>query len=153
MATPRRQGTDSTWLHMPHHRGILDAAAPVPSPLHPLLDRLLRKAGASNDEAPTFDAWQHILALVARTLWDADQDRYTLERSIEISSKEMQGLYQDLKRTSESALAAERTRAEESLAILRATLEATNEGILVVDRDRRIVAANTRYRQLFRVSD
>ncbi len=65
---------------------------------HPLLDRLLRKVKASPDAPPSPEAWRELQALVARTYHDADQDRYTLERSIDISSREMQGLYQDLKR-------------------------------------------------------
>ena len=120
----------------------------MPAPLHPLLNRLLRKAGAHPDEVPTFEAWQELLGLVGRTLTDADEDRYTLERSIEISSREMQGLYQDLKKSSESALAVERQRVEESLAVLRATLEASNEGILVVDRQRRVIAYNRRFQTM-----
>ena len=110
-------------------------------PEHPLLVRLLRKVGATATSAPSDDAWRSLLALVHRTYIDADQDRYTLERSIEISSREMQGLYQDLKQRSESELAVER-------AILRATLESINDGILVVDKQRQIVAANARCLEL-----
>ena len=112
---------------------------------HPLLNRLLRKVGATADTPPTEDQWRALLALVARTYHDADQDRYTLERSIDISSREMQGLYEDLKQRSEGELAIERQRVEESLAILRATLEATDEGILVVDRERRVLGSNQRF--------
>ena len=112
---------------------------------HPLLDRLLRKAGASPASAPTLEAWQAFLERVARTYHDADQDRYTLERSIDISSREMQGLYQDLKRRTDSELAAERHRVEDALAILRATLDSMTEGVLVVDARRRVIVANRRY--------
>lgn len=115
---------------------------------HPLVTRLLRKVRATADAAPTLEAWQELLGLISRTYQDADQDRYTLERSIDISSREMQGLYADLKQRSESEIAHERQRVEESLAILRATLEATDEGILIVDRARRILAANQRYVEL-----
>src|SRR5205814_72228 len=79
------------------------------------------------------EGWRELIALVSRTYQDSDQDRYTLERSIEISSREMQGLYEELQRRAQSELAVERHRVEESSAVLRATLEATNEGILVVD--------------------
>ena len=123
------------------------------SQLHPLLHRLLRKAGARVDEAPTFEAFQELLALVSRTFNDSDHDRYTLERSIEVSSREMQALYQDLKRSSESELAFERARVAESLAILRATLEVTHEGLLVVDRDRHIIAHNKRFLDLMNVPE
>ena len=113
---------------------------------HPLLERLLRKVGATSTSAPSDDAWRSLLALVHRTYIDADQDRYTLERSIEISSREMQGLYHDLKRRSESELAVER-------AILRATLESITDGILVVDSQRQVVAANARCLELLGIPE
>jgi hypothetical protein len=103
------------------------------------------------DAAPSLEAWQSLLELVSRTYVDADQDRYTLERSIEISSREMQGLYQDLKRRTDSELALQRHRVVESLAMMHAMLESATEGILVVDRDRSIVAANRRVHELLRV--
>ncbi len=122
------------------------------TPTHPLLERLLRKVGATTGQAPSDEAWRELLGLIGRTYQEADQDRYTLERSIDMSSREMQGLYQDLKRQSESALAVERSKVEESLAILRATLEATYEGILVVDRGaERVIAANRRVAEMLHI--
>ena len=120
---------------------------------HPLLRRLLHRVDATAEVAPSLEAWQQMLALVARTFQDADQDRYTLERSIEISSREMQGLYQDLQERTQSELAVERRRVEDANAVLRATLESSTEGIIVVDRMRRVVAANRRYGELFDVPD
>jgi PAS domain S-box-containing protein len=122
-------------------------------PVHPLLGRLLRRLGANTAETPSLEAWQALLKLVGRTYQEADQDRYTLERSIEISSLEMQGLYEALKRQSESELATERQRVTQSLAILRATLEATVDGILVVDQQRRVVAANKRVNAMLMIPD
>ena len=71
---------------------------------HPLLSRLLRKVEATAGEAPSAETWRELLRLVSRTYHEADQDRYTLERSIDISSREMQGLYQDLKRRTDAEL-------------------------------------------------
>ena len=59
----------------------------LPRETHPLLARLLRKVGASPDAAPSLEAWRELLALVSRTYHEGDQDRYTLERSIDISSR------------------------------------------------------------------
>ena len=73
---------------------------------HPLLDRLLRRVGASSTEAPTFEAWGKLLALVCRTYQDADQDRYTIERAMDVSSVEMQALYQELERRTQNELLA-----------------------------------------------
>ncbi len=113
---------------------------------HPLLLRLLRKVGASPVEAPSAETWRELLGLIGRTYHEADQDRYTLERSIDISSREMQGLYQDLKRKTDSEL-------QLSFAVLRATLESASEGILVVDSHRAVVAVNRRYAEMMRVPD
>jgi len=114
--------------------------------LHPLLGRVLRKIGASPAETPSPAVWRELLGLVSRTYQEADQDRYTLERSIDISSREMQGLYQDLQARTESE------RAEKD-AILRATLESTIHAILVVDVDRRVIAANKRFAEMWGLSD
>jgi signal transduction histidine kinase len=91
--------------------------------------------------------------LLSRTYHDNDQDRYTLERSIDISSREMQQLYQDLKKRSESELSVERHRVVESLAILRATLEAAHDAMLVVDMNRRVVAWNQHFAKMLKVPD
>ena len=119
---------------------------------HPLLVRLVRKVGAGPAEPPSAEGWRELLALVSRTYLDADQDRYTLERSIEISSREMQGLYEELEGRTASELASERERVVESDAIIRATLEAASEGIVVVDRERRVIAANRRFAEMAGVS-
>src|SRR5215475_20050 len=120
---------------------------------HPLLERLLLKVGATTAEAPSNEAWRMLVGLISRTYHDNDNDRYTLERSIDISSREMQALYQDLKKRSESELSIERHRVEESLTILRATLEATHEAMLVVDMQRRVVAWNRHFMRMLEVPE
>jgi signal transduction histidine kinase len=118
---------------------------------HPLLDRLLRRAGVAAGAAPSGEVWQGLVPSIAQAFITADIDRRMLERSMDVCSQEMQGLYQELQRRSESELAAERTRVAESLAVLRATLESTNQGIVVVDRQRRVIASNTKYLEIFSV--
>ena len=120
---------------------------------HPLLERLLLKVGATTGEAPSNEAWRHLLTLLSRTYQENDQDRYTLERSIDISSREMQKLYLDLKKNSENALSVERGRVEESEAILRATLEATQDAMVVVDEERKVIAWNLRFTQMLEIPD
>jgi two-component system, cell cycle sensor histidine kinase PleC len=120
---------------------------------HPLLERLLLKVGATTGEAPSNETWRLLLGLISRTYYDNDQDRYTLERSIDISSREMQQLYSDLKKRSDIELSAQRHRVEESLAILRATLEATHEAMLVVDMNRRVVAWNRHLTKMLQIPD
>jgi PAS domain S-box-containing protein len=111
---------------------------------HPLLGQLLRKVGASEDEAPSLDSWRELLKLLSQKYDESDRDRQTLERSIESSSREMQQLYQDLKQRTESE------RVEQD-AIMRATLESATEGIVIVDNERRVVAMNRRFTELTRL--
>ncbi|HEY1548324.1 MAG TPA: ATP-binding protein [Kofleriaceae bacterium] len=84
---------------------------------HPLLQRLMRRVGATADAPPTLEQWQALQELVSRTFRDADQDRYTIERAMEISGREMQGLYQELERRAGHELAASRN-SEQRLRLL-----------------------------------
>jgi diguanylate cyclase (GGDEF)-like protein len=68
--------------------------------LHPVLQRQLRKLGLSVDAAPDAEAWTQFIERVDCYYRDSDQDRYTVERSLEISSEEMR----DLTRQLQSAL-------------------------------------------------
>jgi PAS domain S-box-containing protein len=108
---------------------------------HPMLGQLLRRVGASDAAPPSADTWRDLLGLISQMCHEADHDRDALERSIEISSRDMQRLYQDLKRKTESE------RAEQE-AIMRATLESAIEGILVTDNARRVIAVNKRFAEL-----
>jgi diguanylate cyclase (GGDEF)-like protein len=72
--------------------------------LHPLLLRQLRKLGIAADGAPpSGDALQQLLVRVSRAYEDADQDRYLMERSQAVSSREMAELNAEL-RTSQARL-------------------------------------------------
>ena len=75
--------------------------------LHPTLARQLRKLGLT-DGVPPADAaaWGQLLARVGTAYADADNDRYTAERSTEISSAEMWELNDSLRRASADAEAA-----------------------------------------------
>ncbi|HQU85461.1 MAG TPA: EAL domain-containing protein [Pyrinomonadaceae bacterium] len=67
--------------------------------LHSLLKRQLKKCGADALNLPTFEQWREFLNRVDRFYTEADQERYLLERSLEISSKEMQDVYEQLRRS------------------------------------------------------
>ena len=62
------------------------------NPLHNLLRRQLRRLGLAPGRAPDADAWKTLLDQVSQNYGGADQDRYLLERSQDISSREMQEL-------------------------------------------------------------
>ncbi|HCE07724.1 MAG TPA: hypothetical protein DIT28_10340 [Oxalobacteraceae bacterium] len=64
---------------------------------HNLLVRQLKRLGVDPaGSPPSGPQWQQILDRVNRAYTEADQERYLLERSQEISSREMQGLYTSL---------------------------------------------------------
>lgn len=59
--------------------------------MHDILQRQLKREGLSEGKLPNDqDAWDTFLKNVDRTYAQADQDRYLLERSLEVSSREMQ---------------------------------------------------------------
>ncbi len=67
--------------------------------LHRLLKRQLKKVlGGDGLARPNAEQWQLFLDRVTRTYTEADQERYTLERSLGLSSDEMQELHKKLKK-------------------------------------------------------
>lgn len=60
--------------------------------LHPVLQRQLRKHGLKPEAAPDAEGWAKFLERVNRSYQESDQDRYTLERSLALSSEEMRDL-------------------------------------------------------------
>ena len=66
--------------------------------LHPTVLRQLRKAGLDEGDArlrPFFER-------VSRSYQEADHERYTTERSLEVVSKEMQELYENLRKRTDA---------------------------------------------------
>lgn len=75
--------------------------------MHSLLNRQLRKSGLSRDEGPEHESWNDFLERIDKAYREFDQDRYLLERSLRISSEEMQDTYAQLRKSeSRYALAA-----------------------------------------------
>ena len=95
----------------------------------PLLRRQLERHGLSQDIPPSdIKTWRHFLKSVDRAYQQATEDRYLLERSLEVSSREMQALYEDLERVSESRVRAERDK-------LLALINALTDGFCSLDVD------------------
>jgi PAS domain-containing protein len=117
-----------------------------------LFERQLRRFGLSEHAAPSLEEWQRYLACVDRTYTAAEQDRYTLERSLAISSREMRELYDDLKRTSDARLAEKRDLLTKSVGIHDAILEAALDGVMIVDEQQSVVGWSKRFLELWRVS-
>jgi diguanylate cyclase len=65
--------------------------------VHPVLARQLRRLSLGDDTPPDLATWQRFLERVERCYADADDDRYTRERLMELSSHEMNTLHQQLR--------------------------------------------------------
>ena len=63
---------------------------------HRSLQRQLRRLGLSVDTPPIGKSWQALLDLISVAYGEADAERYTLERSIAVSSQEMKELHDTL---------------------------------------------------------
>jgi hypothetical protein len=100
--------------------------------------------GLSSEAAPTDEQWRGFLDTVDRTYTAAEQDQYTSERSLAVSSREMRDLYDDLKRASETQLAHERDKLKRAVVVHEAILEAAVDGVLVTDTERGLVFCSKR---------
>jgi PAS domain S-box-containing protein len=95
--------------------------------MHPLLARQLKRLGLDEGHPPSLpEVWGELLEKISRSYVEADQGHALLERSLALSSEEMQNLYAQLKQTSETQLAQERNK-------LQAVLHALGDGLCVVD--------------------
>lgn len=72
--------------------------------MHRLLSRQLRKLKLKPETLPSQDEWERLLTQVNSSYEAADQDRYTLERSLTISSEEMQAMYESQRDSLEGRL-------------------------------------------------
>jgi signal transduction histidine kinase len=100
--------------------------------MHRLLRRQLRKYLGVDDAVPA--SLQAFVAAVDAAYADLDSDRAMLERSLELSSKELSD-------ARDEATAARRR--------LTDALESISEGFFLYDSDDRMVLCNSRYRDLY----
>jgi PAS domain S-box-containing protein len=111
--------------------------------MHALLARQLKRLGLESATIPpSFDTWQKLLERVERSYIEADQGLELLERSIALSSKEMQDLNEQLRRTSESRLTEERDK-------LHTVIRSIGDGLCVVDQDWNILLLNPEGQRLW----
>lgn len=104
--------------------------------MHPLLQRQLKRLGLDPSNCPADQAgWHAILDRISQSYTENDQGRALLEQSLDVTSLEMQGLYEELQRASEGALAKERNK-------LEAVLHSLGDGLCVVDAQWKIVRMN-----------
>jgi two-component system sensor histidine kinase/response regulator len=108
---------------------------------HPLLARQLKRLGLTQmSEAPSREVWLRLLERVDQTYTEADQGRMLMERSLALSSHEMQSLYEE-QRSARAKAAEERDK----LATIIRTL---GEGLCVLDLNGCLVSMNPEAEQL-----
>ena len=66
--------------------------------LHRILARQLSRLNLAPTSSPSPAAWCELLETLSTSYHEAEDERYTLERSIEVSSREMRGLHEVLSR-------------------------------------------------------
>jgi diguanylate cyclase len=71
---------------------------PETADLHRGLQRQLRRLGLSAGEPPDPAKWAKLLDTVSGSYKQTDEERYTMERSIEVSAEEMRALHEVLSR-------------------------------------------------------
>ncbi|MFO0774567.1 MAG: PAS domain S-box protein [Nitrospiraceae bacterium] len=109
--------------------------------MHPTVARQLRKLGLLDTDAPTTALWQEFLAKVGDTYQAADQRNQLLERSLELSSKEMTSLYETHRINSAKLLAEERDN-------LHVLLQSLGVGVCSIDKDGLVRTLNRTAEQL-----
>jgi signal transduction histidine kinase/DNA-binding response OmpR family regulator/PAS domain-containing protein len=100
--------------------------------MHRLLRRQLRKYLGVDDEVTA--SLQAFVAAVDAAYADFDADRAMLERSLELSSKELSDAHED---------------ATQARRQLTDALETSSQGFFLFDADDRMVLCNSRYRELY----
>ena len=110
--------------------------------MHPLLARQLKRLGLDEGHPPSPVVWEELLKRIDRSYVEADQGHALLERSLALSSAEMQELYAQLKQNSETQLEQERNT-------LRTVLHSLGDGLCVVDAEWKIQMVNPHAELLF----
>ena len=104
--------------------------------MHPLLLRQLKRAFGSPDSAPP--QLEEFLETVSRAYEQADADRELLERALELSSDELYTSNADLRQL---------------VGLLEATLDSTEDGVLVIGEGGDVARWNRRFIAQWRLED
>ncbi len=112
--------------------------------LHSTLQRQLRRTALLDDEL-TQEKFDAFLQRISASYKEAEETRYTLQRSMELSSEEMRDLYNDLKQTSAKLVEAEQSK-------LHAVMESLDHGVCTVSPKGEILFLNSAAKRLFGTS-
>ncbi len=102
--------------------------------MHPLLKRQLKRLGSTDATIPPSpEDWAKFLERINHAYTESDQGRELLERSLAISSKEMQQLYDNLRQTSEQQLRNEQERTKMIVCCALDAIISVNEDGIIID--------------------
>lgn len=113
---------------------------------HSLVKRQLKKLGLDDTVIPSLERWQQFLERISQAYAEADRDRYLLERSLAVSSQEMQELYENLQKRSE-ALSQANEHLQQEVAVRKQTEEELRQA-----RDQALEASRLKSELLAKVS-
>ncbi len=105
---------------------------------HKVLLRQLRRLKLSTETPPDADSWSKFLHAINQSYGGHDQDRYLMERSLEISSNEMQELLSRQKNASEN--------------VIHSILQNTPAIISIKDEIGHYVLVNRRFETVFNIT-
>ena len=116
--------------------------------MHSLLLRQINRYLGSPDEIPE-NLLPFLEAISASYVAD-DSDRSLIDHSLDVMSTELEERNQALRRELNERRQAE-SRIEQSLSLLRATLDATADGIVAVDNGQRVESFNVRFLEMWHI--
>ena len=93
---------------------------------HNALKRLLKRLKLTEDELPDLDAWSKLLTRLDEAFQGYDEERYMMERSLQISSEEMTRLHEEIRRHSANQLLEQERK-------FKSILESLNDGVCELD--------------------
>jgi diguanylate cyclase (GGDEF)-like protein/PAS domain S-box-containing protein len=102
---------------------------------HPILSRQLNKLGLDAERLPDSESWLKLLTFIGQTYHESSTDKKSLERTLSITSEEMQTLYQQQKSAYEARL--------------KALVNATSDLIWMKDADGVYLFCNTMFERFF----
>lgn len=99
--------------------------------MHKILARQLKRLKLNVASPPDQQSWQALLDFISQHYQGMDDNHYLMERAVELSSQEMQLLYEQIRQTSKSQVAAERDK-------LKSVFESLSDGVCEVNLEGKI---------------
>lgn len=95
--------------------------------VHPILLRQIKRAGLTGDTSPNDEQWRVLIAMISQAYKAGDEERYLMERSLTVSSREMNTLHETLRHQRD---------------YLRTIVDSLDDGIMVFDANLTLVELN-----------